>query len=172
MKKIQPILLFKCPGSRKGIGGVIYEHCGANTDHERERLLSAGWSLTIEEAVDKAGSRAYAKTRPQPPKRVCVATGLPSVSHLILKERESISKEVIIDDEETKHEEINPISTEAGNEEESGEEDDLLDRFQKAPKELTKKEHIELGKALGLKLNMNFKEDTMINKITEVIEAI
>lgn len=49
--------------------------------------------------------------------------------------------------------------------------EDLLAKFKLNAKSLTKEEHIILGKTLGLSLRINFGEDTMINKINEVINA-
>jgi hypothetical protein len=57
----------------------------------------------------------------------------------------------------------------ASNEKSEGEE--LYDQFKKDPKVLTKEQHIELGAKFGVKLTMNFKEDTMISKINEAIAA-
>lgn len=48
---------------------------------------------------------------------------------------------------------------------------ELQDRFNEDPKSLNKEEHIILGKALGLSLRSNWGEDTMIEKITEALNA-
>lgn len=47
----------------------------------------------------------------------------------------------------------------------------LLEVFKANPKELTKPEHLELGKALGLTLMAAWKEDTLINKIQEALDG-
>lgn len=47
--------------------------------------------------------------------------------------------------------------------------EELLEKFEEDPKSLTKEEHIILGKELGLKLRINFGEDTMISKIKEAL---
>jgi len=49
--------------------------------------------------------------------------------------------------------------------------EDLLAKFKTDAKSLTKEEHIILGKELGVKLRINFGEDTMIDKITSALEA-
>lgn len=48
---------------------------------------------------------------------------------------------------------------------------ELQDRFNEDPKSLNKEEHIILGKSLGLSLRSNWGEDTMIEKITEALNA-
>jgi len=49
--------------------------------------------------------------------------------------------------------------------------EDLKAKFIKDAKSLTKEEHIILGKQLGVKLRINFGEDTCIEKITEALKA-
>ena len=48
--------------------------------------------------------------------------------------------------------------------------DELQFRFLQDPKSLIIEEHLELGKALGAKLRINFGEDTMIKKIQEKLD--
>lgn len=48
---------------------------------------------------------------------------------------------------------------------------DLFDRFQEKPTDLNKEELIMLGKGYDLKLNMNMKEETMINHINGAING-
>ena len=45
----------------------------------------------------------------------------------------------------------------------------LLLQFKRDPASLTKDEHVELGAALGIQLMKAWKEQTMINKINEVL---
>ena len=47
---------------------------------------------------------------------------------------------------------------------------ELQDKFADDPKSLTKEEHLALGRALGVKLRINFGEDTMIEKIQAKLE--
>jgi DNA primase large subunit len=54
---------------------------------------------------------------------------------------------------------------------EADELNELQDRFNEDPKSLNKEEHIVLGKSLGLSLRSNWGEDTMIEKITEALNA-
>lgn len=45
-------------------------------------------------------------------------------------------------------------------------------KFKQDPASLTKEEHIALGKDLGIKLTMNYNEDTMINLITAELDKV
>ena len=49
-------------------------------------------------------------------------------------------------------------------------EETLLDQFKEDPESLTKRQHIELGKSLGLSLTMSYKESTMIEKIKNELD--
>jgi hypothetical protein len=49
--------------------------------------------------------------------------------------------------------------------------EDLKVKFLTDPKSLTREEHIILGKELGVKLRINFGEDTMISKINDALNA-
>ena len=69
MSNITPILLFKCPGSRKGANGVLYQFSGASTTEEKEFLLSRGWFEKLDDAVKSAGKKAYAVVKRENPKK-------------------------------------------------------------------------------------------------------
>ena len=167
MSRITPILMYKCPGQSKGKGGILYQYVGARTSEERENFLSRGWFADLEEAAKDAGSKAYAPVVVPPPKKVR-SPGLPSVSHLILakrKAKEETPKVVEIEQEEPETEAFEPeqeVDFKAAGE--------LLKRFNEDAFAMTKKEHIELGEHLGLKLKMNFKEATMIERIISALE--
>tara|TARA_R110002126_G_scaffold198085_2_gene345759 strand:- start:317 stop:721 length:405 start_codon:yes stop_codon:yes gene_type:complete len=107
--------------------------------------IPEGWFDNLSDAVDDAGEKAiYTKYKKKSKGVNKYAKGLPSTFPV---EIEPDVIEVIQEDNE----------------------DTLLDQFKLKPELLTKIQHIELAKSFGLKLMMNYKEETMIKKIKEVI---
>ena len=62
-------------------------------------------------------------------------------------------------------------SSDEGYAELTAEQQSLLSAFQENPESLTKDEHVELGKGLGLKLMKAWKEETLIAKIQEKLNG-
>ena len=58
-ENMTPIHMFKCPGPYKASYGIIYDLRGANSKEEKDILETNGWSLTLQESAEKAGTKAF-----------------------------------------------------------------------------------------------------------------
>ena len=93
-------------------------------------------------------------------------------------ERSNVEDEADIDDLEQEGWRDSPAefkqaeeSSDEGDAELTAEQQGLLSAFQENPESLTKDEHVELGKGLGLKLMKAWKEETLIAKIQEKLNG-
>ena len=66
---IYPVLLYKSPGGYVKPNGT-YQTTTAIDDDSMAALIAAGWSKTAQEAIEKAGDKAYPVTRKKPAKPV------------------------------------------------------------------------------------------------------
>ena len=113
-------------------------------------MLKSGWYETLGEAAKASGPESIYKKREKKRKGVNkYRYGLPlTIPETFEVEIETEAIEIIEDEA--------PL--------------DLIKQFELDPYKLTKEEHIELGKFIGIKLMKNWKEETMIAKIKEVVE--
>ena len=93
---------------------------------------------------------------------------------------ENFSDEDLVTEVERRGLVLSDLSADKLNEIEDGESADihggesssqLLEQFNEDPESLTKEEHIELGKSLGVSLRSNWGESVMIEKITEKLNS-
>ena len=66
---IYPALVYKSPGGYSKPNGT-YQTATAIDDDAMAELMALGWSKTAQEAIEKAGDRAYPTTRKKPAKPV------------------------------------------------------------------------------------------------------
>ena len=58
-------ILYKCPGEHRGEFGLCYKYKGYKTPEEKKKLFDEGWSLTIKDAAELAGSDSFMKPKPK-----------------------------------------------------------------------------------------------------------
>ena len=56
-------IVYKCPGNHRGPKGTTYSFKGVSTQEEADSLLSNGWSISLNDAIDlKLGVKPVVKT--------------------------------------------------------------------------------------------------------------
>ena len=162
------LLMYKCPGTYKGPKGIMHTYEGVETQAKYDELFELGYREDIFEAAKECGEKAYFKKRTKKKKGVNkYARGLPSTKPDAIVKVEA--KKHVEEFRETFKEVEPEVIEEIKGEPED--EPNLLDLFKANPSSLRKEEHIVLGNEYGLKLRMGWKEETMIKKIQEAIEA-